>query len=86
MYANVKWVWEEGWNIVASEGLSAANQAGMLAAGNQATIPGINYAFVIATLLSVAALLLACFIKNTNAQPRQQLVNSKKGQTVASSS
>lgn len=76
-------------SIVTSEGLSVTDKAGMLAAGNQATIYGINSAFIIATALSVAALLLAFFIKNTNAQnaqPRQQLVNSKKGQSVASSS
>ncbi|KAF6580361.1 DHA2 family efflux MFS transporter permease subunit [Paenibacillus sp. EKM212P] len=76
-------------SIVTSEGLSVTDKAGMLAAGNQATIYGINSAFIIATALSVAALILAFFIKNTNAQnaqPRQQLVNSKKGQSVASSS
>ncbi len=76
-------------NIVASEGLAVTNKAEMLAAGNQATIYGINSAFIIATLLSVTALILAFFIKNTNAQnarPRQQLVNSKKGQSVVSSS
>ncbi|MCP3806515.1 DHA2 family efflux MFS transporter permease subunit [Paenibacillus sp. Lou8.1] len=76
-------------SIVTSEGISVTDKAGMLAAGNQATIYGINSAFIIATALSVAALLLAFFIKNTNAQnahPRQQLVNSKKGQSVASSS
>ncbi|PNQ80547.1 DHA2 family efflux MFS transporter permease subunit [Paenibacillus sp. F4] len=75
--------------IVTSEGLTVTDKAGMLAAGNQATIYGINSAFIIATVLSVAALILAFFIKNTNAQnvlPRQQLVNSKKGQSVASSS
>ncbi|WP_336077082.1 DHA2 family efflux MFS transporter permease subunit [Paenibacillus sp. 203] len=76
-------------SIVTSEGLNVTDKAGMLAAGNQATIYGINSAFIIATALSVAALILAFFIKNTNAQnaqPRQQLVNSKKGQSVASSS
>ncbi|MDQ0491915.1 MFS family permease [Paenibacillus brasilensis] len=75
--------------LVASEGIKVTNKAEMLAVGNQATIYGINSAFIIATLLSVAALILAFFIKNTNAQdaqPHQQPVNSKQGQTVASSS
>ncbi|MGZ0041643.1 DHA2 family efflux MFS transporter permease subunit [Paenibacillus ottowii] len=75
--------------IVASEGLNVTDKAAMLAAGNQATISGINSAFIIATLLSVTALILAFFIKNTNAQnarSRQRLANSKKGKTVASSS
>lgn len=75
--------------MVASEGLNVTDKAGMLAASNQATIYGINSAFIIATLLSVTALVLAFFIKNTNAQnarARQQLVNSEKGKTMASSS
>ncbi|WP_017427595.1 DHA2 family efflux MFS transporter permease subunit [Paenibacillus sp. ICGEB2008] len=47
--------------MVASEGLNVTDKAGMLAASNQATIYGINSAFIIATLLSVTALVLAFF-------------------------
>ena len=41
------------------------NQADLLKLGNEATIYGINYAFVIATWISVASFILAFFIKKT---------------------
>lgn len=54
------------------------NQADMLKLGNQATIYGINYAFVIATWISVVSLILAFFIKKTKPAVEQKSSVDKK--------
>lgn len=61
--------------IVTSEGLTVTDKVGMLAAGNQATIYGINSAFIIATVLSVVALILA-FLSKIRMQKTPIPVNS----------
>jgi len=48
------------------------NQADMLKLGHESTIYGINYAFVIATWISVVSLILAFFIKKTKPAAEQK--------------
>ncbi|XID94813.1 DHA2 family efflux MFS transporter permease subunit [Paenibacillaceae bacterium WGS1546] len=49
--------------LIAAGGIDPADQAAMAAVTQQATIHGINFSFVIATWMTVAALALAFFIK-----------------------
>ena len=57
------------------------NQADLLKLGNEATIYGINYAFVIATWISVASFILAFFIKKT--KPAEEPKTSENQEAAA---
>ncbi|MHA2856633.1 DHA2 family efflux MFS transporter permease subunit [Paenibacillus lautus] len=54
------------------------NQADLLKLGNEATIYGINYAFVIATWISVVSLILAFFIKKTKPAEEPKAAGSRE--------
>ncbi|MFB9275027.1 DHA2 family efflux MFS transporter permease subunit [Cohnella cellulosilytica] len=67
--------------LIVQNNIDPANQAAMLEATQQGTIYGINYSFVIATWMTVAALALAFFIKKV--KPHQEPIASAQLQKQA---
>ena len=67
--------------LVVQGNIDPANQAAMLEATQQGTIYGINFSFVIATWMTVAALALAFFIKKV--KPHQETIASPQLQKQA---
>lgn len=59
------------------------NQADLLKLGNEATIYGINYAFVIATGISVVSLILAFFIKKTKPAEEPKVSGNQEAAATA---
>lgn len=70
--------------LAASQGVSMTDSAGLAGITNHAMTYGINYAFMIATGMSIAALILSFFIQNTNPQKQHEVVEKKRRTAVSS--
>ncbi|MDP4096558.1 hypothetical protein OIN60_07230 [Paenibacillus sp. P96] len=67
-----------------SQGVSLTDSAGLASITSHAMTYGINYAFMIATGMSIAALILSFFIQNTNPQKQREGVEKKRRAAVSS--
>ncbi|WP_145138025.1 DHA2 family efflux MFS transporter permease subunit [Paenibacillus sp. Y412MC10] len=68
-------------DVLAGGTVNPADKAAMAKLTADSMVHGINYAFIVATWLSVAALVLAFFIKRT--KPHTELKNELQGQSVS---
>jgi EmrB/QacA subfamily drug resistance transporter len=64
----------KGKELVVSGGIDPSDAASMAAVTQEATIHGINYAFVVALWMTVAALVLAFFIRKVRPHEEKQVV------------
>ena len=70
-------------DMMATGTIDPNNKSAMLAATADATIYGVNYAFTVATYMTIAALILAFFIQKTKPATEPINVEKEKAKTVA---